>query len=145
MTVTKTAERISLVDEALRELQERAAKFQERIERIQLEAERRLQDLALRMPAAEATVPNALPRGRAARGTTPSTEGPVGDDAPTAILAAEVERLLKIRPRTFAELRELTGGRHTRVAGVLIQMQRDGKPLANIGTARRAIWKLAKV
>ncbi len=66
----------------------------------------------------------------------------VGDEAPTTVLYAAVERMLSTRPMTFAELTAATGARRGRLSGVIVQMQRSGRAIANRGTERRARWML---
>jgi hypothetical protein len=66
----------------------------------------------------------------------------LGDDAPTPALYAAVETMLRERPMTFAELTAATGARRGRLSGVIVQMQRAGRKLANLGTERRARWML---
>lgn len=66
----------------------------------------------------------------------------VGDDAPTQVLYAAMERMLAIRPMTFLELSAATGARRGRLSGVIVQMQRNGSPITNLGTERRARWFL---
>lgn len=79
-----------------------------------------------------------------AKSTSDARHVPIGDKSSAAHVMLEVKRLLAIRPRTFAELTELTHVRHPRLQGALIQLQRDGVHLVNLGTPRRAIWALRK-
>lgn len=67
----------------------------------------------------------------------------IGDEAPTAELRAIVVRMVRQRPWTFHELTEATGARRGRLSGVLVALQREGEPLVNLGTERRARWFLA--
>lgn len=69
----------------------------------------------------------------------------VGDDATTEDLAAAVERMIRDRPMTFGELTAATGARRGRLSGVIVQMQRDGKKLRNVGGTERSFrWFLSR-
>lgn len=72
----------------------------------------------------------------------------VGDAVPTAELYAAVERLIRERPMTTAELVEATGSRPQRIGGAIVKFQTEkdesGKlvyNLVNLGTTRnRGRW-----
>ena len=86
---------------------------------------------------------------RIARGTRDNvkmaraTEYFVGDEGPTPQLYDAVERMLRQRSMTFQELLDETGARANRIKGVLMRIQRDEKPLVNLGSDRKALWRIA--
>lgn len=67
----------------------------------------------------------------------------VGDEGPTPELYNAVEHMLRQRSMTFQELLDETGARANRIKGVLMRMQRDEKPLVNLGNDRKALWRVA--
>lgn len=68
----------------------------------------------------------------------------VGDDSQPHELQAAIERLLRDRPMTFQQLIEATGARRARVSGCIVQLQRTGAKIVNLGTPTRAIWSLQR-
>lgn len=150
----------------LEEMTTRLARAAERLEKLDQTAERVERRLArgtfqgepLEMPAPEATVPgkrrtkrdtiapeshNTLPS--TPPGRRPATGSPalacwVGDEGSTATLNAAVERLLRERPLSRAELVAMTGARTNRVAGAIVHLQRHGAPIVNLGTPRLGRW-----
>ena len=51
-----------------------------------------------------------------------------------------VHRMLVEHPRTFRELKDMTGAGDNRIKGVLMRLQREGTTLVNLGSDNRAIW-----
>lgn len=67
----------------------------------------------------------------------------IGDQTTTAELSDAVERLITVRPYTFAELTLATGARRGRLSGVLVRFQREGRDIVNEnGTDRQYRWKM---
>lgn len=64
----------------------------------------------------------------------------VGDEGPTGELMQVVQRMLIEHPRTFRELKDMTGAGDNRIKGVLMRLQRESTVLVNLGTDARAIW-----
>lgn len=70
----------------------------------------------------------------------------VGDETTPEELHAVVKKLVSSRPSgiTFAELTAATGARRGRLSGRLVQLQRDGEPIRNVGSDERTYrWFLA--
>lgn len=67
----------------------------------------------------------------------------VGDEATTEQLYQAIEAMIAERPMTFAELLAATGSTRIRVSSILVNLQRKGRPIVNLGTERRARWFLA--
>lgn len=124
---------------------------------VALAMEMRRQAQQLLDQAKKLELPTRLPRGTrqdvashaaealkhaegATKHTRPDGSYHVGDEGPTPELLEAVTRLITEHPRTFQELRDLTGARDNRIKGVLMRMQRDGVTLANLGTEAKAIW-----
>jgi hypothetical protein len=61
----------------------------------------------------------------------------------TPTLAQAVEQLIRLRPMSLRELMAATGARMGRVSGVLIRLQRQGRPVENRGNARHGLWFMA--
>lgn len=70
----------------------------------------------------------------------PSWTWRVGDETSTEELYASIETMIRFRPMTHGELVEATGARGNRVSGGLVDLQRKGLPVTNLGTERRARW-----
>jgi len=64
---------------------------------------------------------------------------PIGDHASAEALYAEVERLLKLAPRSHSELMSLTGARSNRISGIVNKLHETGH-VRNTGLPHRAIW-----
>lgn len=64
----------------------------------------------------------------------------VGPECSTEELYRAVEGLITERPMLFAELLTITGNERGRVSSVLVNLQRKGRPVTNLGTDRRARW-----
>lgn len=69
----------------------------------------------------------------------------VGDECEPAQLRAAVTMLLRERPFAFSELMVATGARRGRVSGVIVAMQREGKPPLYIGDEHKGRWFLPPV
>ncbi len=67
----------------------------------------------------------------------------IGDDTSTAKLSETIERCISDRPRTRAELVELTGANPNRINGVINRLQVGGAPVKNLGTKAKALWYIA--
>lgn len=67
----------------------------------------------------------------------------VGDEGPTQELVHAVTAIIGDRPMGMRELIDATGARGNRVSGVIVQLQRSGAPIQNVGTAAVARWFLA--
>lgn len=65
----------------------------------------------------------------------------IGDNHATPELRDAVEKLVRMRPITFAEIVTAVGANPNRIKGVLTDLQkRDQDPLRNFGTKNRALW-----
>lgn len=61
----------------------------------------------------------------------------VGDQTETSELSNAVEKMITVRPYTFAELTLATGARRGRLSGVLVRFQREGREITNEGGSDR--------
>lgn len=73
----------------------------------------------------------------------------IGDETSPEDLTTAVRRLIgpgpHARAMTFSELTLATGARRGRLSGRLVQMQRDGEPLENVGDSERIYrWRLKR-
>lgn len=66
----------------------------------------------------------------------------VGDECSADELRVAVSLLISDRPMTFKELLAWTGARRGRISGQIVDLQRTGRPVVNMGTERRARWFL---
>lgn len=147
--MTTVRDRISVLDTAISEIADRAARAAEHLARLDekiVKAERRLARGTFQgeqLPVAEETVP-AHPRARSKRDTIPTPPpAPIGQDAPPAARYAILEDLLSFRPMTNQELLEATGLTTAQISTTLVNMQRRGMHVVNLGDARKARWFLA--
>lgn len=68
----------------------------------------------------------------------------IGDEAPASELFPLVQRLLRVRPMTFAEIIRFTGAREKRCSGAIVHIQRDEKLSKRLQKSqdRPALWYL---
>lgn len=66
----------------------------------------------------------------------------VGDESTTQELKSAVERAIRSRGMTLADLETETGARRNRISGVLVKLQREDVPVINEGDGYRAIWRI---
>ena len=64
----------------------------------------------------------------------------IGDQTPTRELTALVLRLITDQPMTTAELVQATGARASRVGGSIVEIQRSGAKVLDLGTGVRSRW-----
>lgn len=95
---------------------------------------------AARAAAAAVKVPSAAERAARERARASTTAYHVGDEGPTPELKDVVERAIAERPRTTAELVEITGARRNRISGVIVKLQVAGVPVRNLGNGQHALW-----
>lgn len=144
--VTEDARRASGAMPAL----ERPATLPERVEAFLRTRAARTPEIAaaLDAPATKvSTVIRALSKGGrlANLGTDTDPEWFLrgGEDASPAERRDAMLYLLSRAPMSHRDLLDATGARHGQVQGVLVEMQRKGMPLVNVGDPRRALWFLA--
>lgn len=70
----------------------------------------------------------------------PTWSWKIGDDTTTAQLRDLVRRLIQERPMTTRELALATGARFSRVGGVIVEFQRGGDKLVDMGTGHTRRW-----
>ncbi len=66
----------------------------------------------------------------------------IGDKSPTPELQTVVEQIISIQPMTFPALLKATGARSGRVSGCIVKLQRERRPVMNLGNGRKAVWFL---
>lgn len=64
----------------------------------------------------------------------------IGDNTDATQVYATVISVVSERPRTRAEIVELTGVSPNRINSALVKAQRDGIPLKNLGNQAKAVW-----
>jgi hypothetical protein len=100
------------------------------------------QEIADATGAPMVKITSELSRARLAHniGTTssPRYTWAVGDDAPVDVLAGAVERALRERPMTRAEIRDVTGARDNRVGGAIRNVSRRARLVMLGGEGDRA-------
>ena len=74
--------------------------------------------------------------------TTPDVSGAyfLGPNADTLKIYSTVVAAISERPRTRAELVDMTGVEPNRINSALVKAQREGLPVKNLGTQVKAVW-----
>lgn len=93
-----------------------------------------LATLAQRVEALEAQLQMARGTREIARVAAPASVSP---------LYTSTETLLSERPHTFRELcmaLKIDGEQENSLKSIIVRLQRDGKPIVNLGNGSRAIW-----
>jgi hypothetical protein len=78
-------------------------------------------------------------------GEDPRWSWVVGDEVDTQALYAEIERMLRRRPYTFAELTAATGARRGRISGATVEFARGNTPIWTASDSeRRYQWFIGR-
>lgn len=160
--MTTVRDRVSVLDSAIAEITDRAARAAEHLASLDEKIERAERRLArgtfqgeevVSPPAPEETKP-ARPRAKRGTITTPPPapappiaaappKGPLPADHDPALRYPLMESLISYRPMSNAELLEATGLTTAQISTTIVNMQRRGLHVVNLGTDRKARWFLA--